>query len=110
MVNEREASAKDADENQIGIKDLFMSGSLHLPMFISVMMHLSQQLCGMVAMFYYSTEFFIKSGVQKSDAPYATLGVGAIMVIMTIVTIPLMDRLGRRTLHLTGLAGMLLFR
>merc|ERR1712079_37134 len=34
---------------------------------------------------------------------------GAIMVTMALVTIPLMDRLGRRTLHLAGLAGMLFF-
>jgi SP family facilitated glucose transporter-like MFS transporter 1 len=32
--------------------------------------------------------------------------VGAIMVTMTLVTVPLMDRLGRRFLHLLGLAGM----
>ena len=31
------------------------------------------------------------------------------MVGMTIVTIPLMDRAGRRTLHLCGLAGMFIF-
>ena len=31
------------------------------------------------------------------------------MVTMAVVTIPLMDRLGRRTLHLAGLAGMLFF-
>ena len=28
------------------------------------------------------------------------------MVVMTLVTIPLMDKLGRRVLHLGGLAGM----
>lgn len=31
------------------------------------------------------------------------------MVIMTLVTIPLMDRMGRRTLHLYGLGGMFIF-
>ena len=110
MVTEREASAKEAEKTQFRIKDLFTTPALHLPLFVCVVMHLSQQLSGMVAIFYYSTDFFVKSGVAKSDAPYATLGVGAIMVTMTIVTIPLMDRLGRRTLHLAGLTGMLLFR
>ena len=28
------------------------------------------------------------------------------MVVMTLVSIPLMDRLGRKTLHLGGLSGM----
>jgi len=54
----------------------------------------------MVAIFYYSTSFFESAGIQKSNAQYATIGVGAIMVGMTVVTIPLMDRAGRRTLHL----------
>ena len=31
------------------------------------------------------------------------------MVVMTLVSVPLMDRAGRRTLHLLGLAGMFLF-
>ena len=38
----------------------------------------------------------------------ATIGVGCIMVFMTIITIPLMDRIGRRTLHLIGLGGIIL--
>lgn len=37
------------------------------------------------------------------------IGVGAIMVGMTLVSIPLMDRAGRRTLHLWGLGGMFIF-
>ena len=59
--------------------------------------------------FYYSTNLFTKVGLDEDTAKYATLGVGGIMVGMTIVTIPLMDRAGRRTLHLCGLAGMFLF-
>lgn len=31
------------------------------------------------------------------------------MVVMTLVSIPLMDRTGRRTLHLYGLGGMFIF-
>lgn len=31
------------------------------------------------------------------------------MVCMTLVSIPLMDRTGRRTLHLYGLGGMFIF-
>ena len=110
MVNEREASSNAVDENKIAITDLFTLPALRLPLFVCIVMQLSQTTTGLGAILNYSTEFFIKSGVAESDAPYATLGVGAIMVVMTIVTIPLMDRLGRRPLHLTGLAGMLLGR
>lgn len=46
---------------------------------------------------------------SETKAKYTTSAVGGIMVVMTLITIPLMDRLGRRTLHMTGLAGMAVF-
>ena len=60
-------------------------------------------------MFYYSTSLFTEAGLAQNVAKYVTLFVGAIMVIMTFVTIPLMERVGRRKLHLTGLVGMMIF-
>ena len=56
----------------------------------------------MVAIFYYSTDFFKSAGIDASQAQYATIGVGAILVLMTLITIPLMDRVGRRILHLVS--------
>lgn len=59
--------------------------------------------------FYYSTNLFTSSGLTEESAKFATIGIGAIMVCMTLVSIPLMDRTGRRTLHLYGLGGMFIF-
>ncbi len=39
-----------------------------LALTIAVAMHLSQQLSGMVAIFYYSTDFFQDAGVPKDRA------------------------------------------
>ena len=47
--------------------------------------------------------------MDPDSATHATSAVGGTMVVMTFVTIPLMDRVGRRTLHLLGLAGMCVF-
>jgi MFS family permease len=63
----------------------------------------------MLQVFYYSTLLFISSGLTEESAKFATIGIGAIMVGMTLVSIPLMDRTGRRTLHLYGLGGMFIF-
>ena len=60
-------------------------------------------------MFYYSTALFQTAGLELQSAKYATIGVGGVMVIMTLVSIPLMDQFGRRTLHLYGLGGMFIF-
>jgi len=108
MRQSREEARATSSES-VSIWQLLTDSQYRLPLAITVMMHLSQQLSGIVAIFYYSTDFFINAGVDKDNAQYATLGVGAIMVTMTLVTIPLMDRLGRRTLHLTGLVGIVVF-
>jgi hypothetical protein len=59
--------------------------------------------------FYYSVDLFESAGLSRFAAHAATIGVGAEMVLMTLVSIPLMDRAGRRTLHLYGLGGMFIF-
>ena len=131
-VDERELVEKEVEEMleeaaaekepEMSILELIGSSNLRLPLTICVVMHLSQQLSGMVAIFYYSISFFTRcsnyfenfnymdcffsAGIDEQQAQYANLGVGGIMVVMTLVTIPLMDKLGRRVLHLGGLAGM----
>ncbi|XP_063215828.1 glucose transporter type 1 isoform X3 [Bacillus rossius redtenbacheri] len=96
-------------EATISMMELICSPTLRAPLVIGVVMQLSQQLSGINAVFYYSTALFISSGLTEESAKFATIGIGAIMVGMTIVSIPLMDRTGRRTLHLYGLGGMFIF-
>ena len=50
-------------------------------------------------------DFFKSAGIEEGKAKHATVAVGAIMVFMTFVTIPLMDRLGRRVLQITSLGA-----
>lgn len=96
-------------ESQISMWQLITSRSLRLPLIISIVMQLSQQLSGINAVLYYSIRLFVASGLSEETAKFANLGVGAVLVIMTIVSIPLMDKAGRRTLHLYGLGGMFIF-
>ena len=60
-------------------------------------------------MIYYSTDIFKKAKLSSSVAQYATLATGGVNVMMTFVSALIMDRAGRRTLHLTGLGGMFIF-
>lgn len=90
------------------VRELFARPWLRAPMIIGIMMQLSQQLSGINAIFYYSTDIFLSAKLPEDYAVFATIGVGLIMVATTLVSIPLMDKLGRRTLHLTGLGGMFL--
>uniref|UniRef100_A0A8C4II72 Solute carrier family 2 member 2 n=1 Tax=Dicentrarchus labrax TaxID=13489 RepID=A0A8C4II72_DICLA len=71
---------------------------------VALMMHLSQQLSGINGIFYYSTAIFARAGVAQPV--YATIGVGVINTIFTMVSVALVDKAGRRTLTLVGLGGM----
>ncbi|XP_018332635.1 glucose transporter type 1 isoform X6 [Agrilus planipennis] len=96
-------------EASISMMELICSPTLRAPLIIGVVMQLSQQLSGINAVLYYSTSLFLSSGLSEESAKFSTIGIGAIMTIMTLVSIPLMDRTGRRTLHLYGLGGMFIF-
>ncbi|XP_066985236.1 solute carrier family 2, facilitated glucose transporter member 1 isoform X17 [Macrobrachium rosenbergii] len=105
----RAEEAANQSESHMSMLQLVRSSTLRMPLTIGIVMQLSQQLSGINAVLYYSTSLFTAAGLEEWQSKYATLGVGSVMVIMTLVSIPLMDRAGRRTLHLYGLGGMFIF-
>lgn len=89
-----------------GIIDLFRTPTVRWALFITVFLQLSQQFSGINAVIYYSTVIFTSAGYSQEVAEFANLGLGATNIIVTLISVFLMDRLGRRILHLTGLGGM----
>ena len=74
--------------------------------FTAMMMMLAQQLSGINAAIFYSTSIFESAGLSESDAQSATLGMGAMNVAMTFVSLVLIEKAGRKTLMLVGLSVM----
>uniref|UniRef100_A0A8C5CLH3 Solute carrier family 2, facilitated glucose transporter member 4 n=1 Tax=Gadus morhua TaxID=8049 RepID=A0A8C5CLH3_GADMO len=91
-------------ERKVSIPELFRSNVYRQPMFIAILLQLSQQLSGVNAIFYYSTSIFMRAGVQSPV--YATIGAGVVNCAFTVVSLFLVERMGRRTLHMLGLGGM----
>ena len=58
---------------------------------------------------YYSTAVFEQAGLSIGLAQYATVGTGLVNIVMSFIAAVLVDKLGRRMLMITGLAGMLAF-
>lgn len=104
MQEMKEESAKMAAEKKVTIPELFRIPAYRQPLLIAVMLQLSQQLSGINAVFYYSTGIFETAGVKQPI--YATIGAGVVNVIFTVVSLFLVEKAGRRTLHLIGLGGM----
>jgi SP family facilitated glucose transporter-like MFS transporter 1 len=88
--------------------DLFRTPTIRWALFITVFLQLSQQLSGINGVFYYSTVIFEAAGFNQQAAEYANLGLGVALILVTIISIFLIDRRGRRILHLIGLGGMLI--
>ncbi|XP_041835471.1 solute carrier family 2, facilitated glucose transporter member 1 [Melanotaenia boesemani] len=104
MQEMKEESRQMMREKKVTIVELFRSPLYRQPLLIAVMLQLSQQLSGINAVFYYSTLIFEKAGVQQPV--YATIGAGVVNTAFTVVSLFIVERAGRRSLHLLGLLGM----
>ncbi|XP_074525541.1 solute carrier family 2, facilitated glucose transporter member 1-like [Halichoeres trimaculatus] len=104
MQEMKEESRQMMREKKVTIPELFRSPLYRQPLFIAVVMQLSQQLSGINAVFYYSTKIFTKAGVEQPI--YATIGAGVVNTAFTVVSLFVVERAGRRSLHLLGLLGM----
>ena len=70
-------------------------------------MAIFQQITGINTVIYYAPLIIQSAGISSaSGAILATAGIGAVNVLMTIFSMWLIDRRGRRPLLLTGIAGM----
>jgi sugar porter (SP) family MFS transporter len=84
-----------------------LSARLRLPLIIGIGLAMFQQITGINTVIYFAPTIFQSAGLSSAATSIlATAGVGAVNVIMTIVSIRLIDRLGRRVLLFWSLGGM----
>lgn len=57
---------------------------------------------------FYSTHIFGMAQLNVKSAQFATLGMGIVNVLMTIISLILVEKAGRKTLLLVGFGGMLI--
>merc|ERR1712045_947099 len=71
-----------------------------------MMMMLAQQLSGINCAIFYSTKIFRQAGLDPQASQSATLGMGTMNVLMTFVSLVLIEKAGRKTLMVIGLVFM----
>ncbi|CAJ1050208.1 solute carrier family 2%2C facilitated glucose transporter member 1 [Xyrichtys novacula] len=104
MQEMKEESRQMMREKKVTIPELFRSPLYRQPLLVAVILQLSQQLSGINAVFYYSTKIFKDAGVEQPV--YATIGAGVVNTAFTVVSLFVVERAGRRSLHMLGLLGM----
>ncbi|KAM6223159.1 solute carrier family 2, facilitated glucose transporter member 2 [Rhynchocyon petersi] len=95
-----------SSEKKVTVKQLFTYSNYRQAILVALMLHMAQQFSGINGIFYYSTDIFREAGIKKPV--YATIGVGFVNLIFTIVSVFLVEKAGRRSLFLFGMSGMLL--
>jgi SP family galactose:H+ symporter-like MFS transporter len=86
--------------------DLF-ARSLRPALVVGIGLAIFQQITGINTVIYYAPLIIQKAGISSaSGAILATAGIGAVNVLVTILSMWLIDRKGRRPLLLVGIAGM----
>jgi sugar porter (SP) family MFS transporter len=87
-------------------RDLLSPG-LRPVLIVGIGLAIFQQVTGINTVIYYAPMIIQSAGISSaSGAILTTAGIGVVNVLMTIVSMWLIDRIGRRPLLLTGIAGM----
>ncbi|KAI6207162.1 MFS domain-containing protein [Aphelenchoides besseyi] len=101
-----EESELSEDQNASIFK--MFSPAYRWPMILGMGLMIAQQLSGINAAMFYSTEIFKEAGLTGQGAVYATIAMGTINVLITMISVWLVDhpRFGRRLLLIIGKLGM----
>jgi len=95
-----QASLKD-DTGKIS--ELF-SGGYRRAFIIGIVLAILQQFCGINAIMYYAPEIFKSLGSATESAFVQAVSVGAVNFLFTLVAVAWVDRLGRKSLLISGIA------
>ncbi|XP_059084871.1 solute carrier family 2, facilitated glucose transporter member 1-like isoform X2 [Tigriopus californicus] len=91
---------------KVTLLEMVKNSSLRQPLIIAVMMMLAQQLSGINAAIFFSTSIFLSAGLDESASQSATLAMGGMNVAMTVISLIMIEKAGRKTLMITGLCVM----
>ena len=101
----KEEVARDK-ENQISPKEI-LKPWLRNALIIGIGIMFVQQFVGINTVIYYSPEIFEQAGFATVDSQLtATVVVGVVNVFFTIVSMFIIDKIGRRKLYFIGLSGI----
>ncbi len=95
------------EANDASLSALFSAPKARLPLIVGIGLAVFQQVTGINTVIYYAPSIFKTAGFESNSAAIlATVGIGVVNVLMTVVALLLLDTAGRRKLLLWGLGIM----
>jgi len=95
-----------AETHQPKITDLVSGGKVRTIVWVGIGLAMFQQLVGINVVFYYGAVLWQAVGSSESDSLMINVIVGAVSIIACVITISLIDKLGRRPFLIIGSIGM----
>jgi SP family arabinose:H+ symporter-like MFS transporter len=89
------------------VSELFKPG-MRKAMIVGIFLALFSQITGINAIIYYAPSIFVNAGLNANSALGPTALIGVVNFIFTWVAIGFIDKMGRKTLLLWGVGGMML--
>lgn len=94
------------DKESVGYSELFKK-TWRIPLIIAIGIMFVQQFVGINTVIYYAPTIFLIAGFGGAKAAItATISVGVINVLATVLSMFLIDKIGRRKLYFIGITGM----
>ena len=94
-------------ETSTSFTELFR-GKLFIFLLIGIALGSLQQLIGINAIFYYAPDIFEKIGGTRDSAFLQASIIGIINIVFTVLAMRLIDRIGRKSLLVIGVSGIIL--
>jgi len=88
--------------------DNFFSGRYNLPILLAFLIAFFNQVSGINFVLYYAPRIFESAGVAADSALGASIPIGVVNLIFTLVGMYLIDRMGRKQLMIIGSIGYIL--
>ncbi|HET7479468.1 MAG TPA: sugar porter family MFS transporter [Rubrobacteraceae bacterium] len=98
---------EEAEEEQAGYREL-LAPWVRPMLVVGIGLAVFQQFVGINTVIYYAPTIIKSTGLADVASVLATVGIGVVNVLMTVVAILVIDRVGRKPLLLIGLAGMVI--
>jgi MFS transporter, SP family, galactose:H+ symporter len=99
------ANAADHEPERKGMRAL-LAPHLRAALVVGLGLAALQQFAGINTIIYYAPTIMQETGLNASNSIYYSVGIGIVNLLMTIVSIRLVDKVGRRVLLLVSLVGM----
>lgn len=105
-INEKIASIRASVEETV--KENFFSTKYQKPIILAFLLAFFNQVSGINFVLYYAPRIFQSAGIDQSNTLLASIPIGVINLIFTILGMYLIDKLGRRKLMMIGSIGYIL--